>query len=449
MFFENAAILSSVFLFNDHKQRDIRIVIFANSSVLTQYTDTRTLFLFFSFFLSSFISFLLRVWEQFMAYTKLFDWFSLNELFDTGTENIYRRVMRAEERQGCGSQGGKTYIKREKRRRICSRRCILMLLNGFFCFTHTFVMFLSLPKAFFALHCLIPRLFFIPFFFYLSLPPLPFFRRENTVRTLPSLARRTYSLFFSNRKLLSVLFYLERALSVLEFFKDFLSLLFLLLFHRGTYVIGVLRVTISSTKILRRPENSNRLTTLITCFVIRVSSQRIFIVQLYLFFSFEIAFIFLILLCRKTNRTRDITNNLSTNFPCLLTFLGSFAAICSWKSTSNHLRGIFILFPKSSRFVGKTFVNYAIDSYSRLRFSLFILRQSISSNQVNQLLTLSIYFSTIMKGYIKLSASIYYYTICPIYFVAVILFITILSIVSISIKPQWRSITHRLPSRCP
>lgn len=132
-----------------------------------------------------------------MAYTKLLDWFSLNELFDTGTENIYRRVMRAEERQGCGSQGGKTYIKGEKRRRICSRRCILMLLNGFFYFTHTFVMFLSLPKALFALHCLIPRLFSIPsFFFYLSLPPLPFFRRENTVRTLPSLARRTYSLFF-------------------------------------------------------------------------------------------------------------------------------------------------------------------------------------------------------------------------------------------------------------
>ena len=449
MFFENAAILSSVFLFNDHKQRDIRIVIFANSSVLTQYTDTRTLFLFFSFFLSSFISFLLRVWEQFMAYTKLFDWFSLNELFDTGTENIYRRVMRAEERQGCGSQGGKTYIKGEKRRRICSRRCILMLLNGFFCFTHTFVMFLSLPKAFFALHCLIPRLFFIPFFFlsFIASSPIfppwkhcPHFAFSCTTYLLP---------FFSNRKLLSVLFYLERALSVLELFKDFLSLLFLLLFHRGTYVIGVLRVTISSTKILRRPENSNRLTTLITCFVIRVSSQRIFIVQLYLFFSFEIAFIFLILLCRKTNRTRDITNNLSTNFPCLLTFLGSFAAICSWKSTSNHLRGIFILFPKSSRFVGKTFVNYAIDSYSRLRFSLFILRQSISSNQVNQPLTLSIYFSTIMKGYIKLSASIYYYTICPIYFVAVILFITILSIVSISIKPQWRSITHRLPSRCP
>lgn len=188
--------------------------------------------------------------------------------------------MRVEGRQGCGSQGGKTYIKGEKRRRICSRRCILMLLNGFFCFTHTFVMFLSLPKAPFALHCLIPRLFFIPSFFYLSLPPLPFFRRENTVRTLPPLARRTYSLFFSNRKLLSVLFYLERALSVLELFKDFLSLLF----HRGTYVIGVLRVTISATKILRHSENSKRLTTLITCFVIRVSSRRIFIVQLYLFF---------------------------------------------------------------------------------------------------------------------------------------------------------------------
>lgn len=197
MFFENAAILSSVFLFNDHKQRDIRIVIFANSSVLTQYTDTRTLSpALFSFFLCSFISFLLRAWEQFMAYTKLFDWFSLNELFDTGTENIYRRVIRAEERQGCGSQGGKTYIKGEKRRRICSRRCILMLLNGFFCFTHTFVMFLSLPKALFALYCLIPRLFFIPSFFYLSFPPLPFFRRENAVRTLPSLARRTYSPFF-------------------------------------------------------------------------------------------------------------------------------------------------------------------------------------------------------------------------------------------------------------
>lgn len=75
MFFENAAILSSVFLFNDHKQRDIRIVIFANSSVLTQYTDTRTLspFYFSSFFLCSFISFLLRVREQFMVYTKLFD----------------------------------------------------------------------------------------------------------------------------------------------------------------------------------------------------------------------------------------------------------------------------------------------------------------------------------------------------------------------------------------
>lgn len=229
MFFENAAILSSVFLFNDHKQRDIRIVIFANSSLLTQYTDTRTLSPFFSFFsLCSFISFLLRAREQFIVYTKLFDWFSLNELFDIDTENIYRRVMRAEERQGCGSQGGKTYIKGEKRRRICTRRCILMLLNGFFCFTHTFVMFLSLPKAFFALHRLIPRLFFIPSFFYLSLPPLPFFRRENTVRTLPSLARRTYSLFFLNRKLLSVLFYLERALSVLELFKDFLSLLFFL-----------------------------------------------------------------------------------------------------------------------------------------------------------------------------------------------------------------------------
>lgn len=126
--------------------------------------------------------------------------------------------------------------------------------------------------------------------------------------------------------MLSVLFYLERALSVLELFKDFLSLLF----HRGTYVIGVLRVTISVTKILRRSGNSKRLTTLITRFVIRVLSQRIFIVQLYLLFSsLEIAFIFLILLFRKTNRTRDITNNLLTNFPCLLTFLGSFAAICS------------------------------------------------------------------------------------------------------------------------
>lgn len=197
MFFENAAILSSVFLFNDHKQRDIRIVIFANSSLLTQYTDTRTLCPLFSFFsLCSFISFLLRAGEQFIVYTELLDWFSLNELFDIDTENIYRRVMRAEERQRCGSQGGKTYIKGEKRRRICTRRCILMLLNGFFCFTHTFVMFLSLPKAFFALHRLIPRLFFIPSFFYLSLPSLPFFRRENTVRTLPSLARRTYSLFF-------------------------------------------------------------------------------------------------------------------------------------------------------------------------------------------------------------------------------------------------------------
>lgn len=167
------------------------------------------------------------------------------------------------------------------------------------------------------------------------------------------------------------------------------------------------------------------------------------------FFSLEIAFIFLILLCRKTNRTRDITNNLSTNIPCLLTFLGSFAAICSWKSTSNHLTRIFILFPKSSRFVGKPFVNYAIESYSHLQFSLFIPRQSTSSNQVNRPLTLSIYFSAIMQSYIKLSASIYYYTICPIYLVAVILFITILSIVSISIKPRWRSITHRLPSRCP
>lgn len=160
-------------------------------------------------------------------------------------------------------------------------------------------------------------------------------------------------------------------------------------------------------------------------------------------------FIFLIPLCRKTNRTRDITNNLSTNFPCLPTFLASFAAICSWKSTSNHLWRIFILFPKSSRFVGKPLANYAIESYSHFQFSLFIPRQSTFSNQVNQPLTLSIYFSTIMQSYIKLSASIYYYTICPIYLVAVILFITILSIVSISMKPRWRSITHRLPSRCP
>lgn len=231
----------------------------------------------------------------------------------------------------------------------------------------------------------------------------PYFAFSCTTYLLP--------FFFLNRKLLSVLFYLERALSVLELFKDFLSLLF----HRGTYVIGVLRVTISVTKILRRSGNSKRLTTLITRFVIRVLSQRIFIVQLYLLFSsLEIAFIFLILLCRKTNRTRDITNNLSTNFPCLLTFLGSFAAICSWKSASNHLRRIFILFPKSSRFVGKTFVNYAIESYSHLQFSLFIPRRSTSPNQVNQPLTLSIYFSTIMQCYIKLSASIYYYTICPI-----------------------------------
>lgn len=196
MFFENAAILSSVFLFNDHKQRDIRIVIFANSSVLTQYTDTRTLFLFFSFFLSSFISFLLRVWEQFMVYTKLFDWFSLNELFDTGTENIYRRVMRAEERQGCGSQGGKTYIKGEKRRRICSRRCILMLLNGFFCFTHTFVMFLSLPKAFFALHCLIPRLFFIPSFFFIFHCLLSHFSAVKTLSALCLLLHDVLTPFF-------------------------------------------------------------------------------------------------------------------------------------------------------------------------------------------------------------------------------------------------------------
>lgn len=74
MFFENAAILSSVFLFNDHKQRDIRIVIFANSSLLTQYTDTRTLCPLFSFFsLCSFISFLLRAGEQFIVYTELLD----------------------------------------------------------------------------------------------------------------------------------------------------------------------------------------------------------------------------------------------------------------------------------------------------------------------------------------------------------------------------------------
>lgn len=53
MFFENAAILSSVFLFNDHKQRDIRIVIFANSSVLTQYTPILVRFPPFFFFFSS------------------------------------------------------------------------------------------------------------------------------------------------------------------------------------------------------------------------------------------------------------------------------------------------------------------------------------------------------------------------------------------------------------
>lgn len=122
------------------------------------------------------------------------------------------------------------------------------------------------------------------FFFFIFHCLLSHFSAVKTLSALCLLLHDVLTPFFSNRKLLSVLFYLERALSLLELLKDFLSLLFLLSFHRGTYVIGVLRVTISATKILRRSGNSKRLTTLITCFVIRVSSQRIFIVQLYLFF---------------------------------------------------------------------------------------------------------------------------------------------------------------------